>query len=187
MHCISLHINYKDYLVFPTCISQDALFPGKVNEAQEFLLDLNVQTASPAPLDKAHPQTHHKLSLLYWDQKPIKKLVPPKYKTINTTSVFRQRCFFISTVLAVQKTNAKVNFKISLYLISKANKSLSLQHKKIFNCYTHRTFLTHTTNSLKHLNRLCPTKSNTKVCSKPTQAKLHMEHEVLYCILTNAV
>jgi hypothetical protein len=95
MRYISLHIDYKKIL-FSTCISQGALFPGKVNEVQEFLLDLNVQAAAPAPLDKAHPQMHHKLSPLCWDQMPIKKLVLIKCKRINITSIFRQHSIICS-------------------------------------------------------------------------------------------
>jgi hypothetical protein len=83
----SLH--FFTHVKFPTCTSQGALSPGIVNEVLEFLLDLNVQDAAPVPLDKAHPQMHHKLSLLCWDQMPVKTFVFSKFKIINVTFNFK--------------------------------------------------------------------------------------------------
>jgi hypothetical protein len=61
----------------------------------EFLLDLSVQAAAPAPLDKFHPQMHHKLPLLCWGQMPKTKSVFPIFKVINTTSTFKQWCLSV--------------------------------------------------------------------------------------------
>jgi hypothetical protein len=79
-----------------TCISQDALSHGIQSVVLEFLLDLNVQAAAAVPLDKAHLQMCHRLSLLCWDQMPNKKSVLPAFKIANTKSSFRYWCLSLA-------------------------------------------------------------------------------------------
>ena len=75
----------------------------------KFLLDLNVQAAAPAPLDKAHPQMCHKLPLLCWDQMPKKKSIFPNFWSNKYYIHFQTMVPFNSTALSAQSTNGNIN------------------------------------------------------------------------------
>ena len=75
----------------------------------EFLPDLNVQAAAPAPLDKDHPQRHHKLPLLCWDQMPKNKSVFPNFWSNKYCSYFQTMVPFNSTALSAQSSYGNIN------------------------------------------------------------------------------